>query len=358
MLSRTNDYHYQKINKHGGNTYKIKESYIPRIEENYTYSMRTLETSSTNRGDGNYTSNRRGNYSFGNGYTPYKTNTFSNRSVAVINESKKRRRNAHTKNIDEEDEANCTCDLHEKNRDDECTCGELVCTCGNHHNKSSYYTNNKKCVCGNAICTCGARHSSSRKFYTSQKKTGKGYRNSTDQTVINSRVGTKLSANKVRRHFVEGLSNTSLTAVSSLSDRKKNRLSNSVASYSRRKNDDNKIIKTIESKYVSRINRLPFLYAEPPNKKRLLEDEESRRRREEELRLRREEEYRIRYENERRRFEDEDRRRADRQREKERENDRLREEQRRKEEEERRRKWEEERRLRAQEDERKRQEEE
>ena len=289
MSSRTIESYYKKINNYGGKTYNIKESYIPRVQENYTYTIKTLETSNRRGGD----------YSFGNDYTPY--NISSNRGVTSTSLFSKRLNTS-----------------------------------------------------------------------TNKKSRGKGYRNSAEQIVINSRKGVKLIANKERKHFVEGLSNTSQISVSEIKGRERPRLSNSVAIYSRttrttnakkectcgidHENNDNDVNEYIE--HMKRIEQREVENSREAELRRRKEEEERLIREEEQRRIRFMDELRLRREQEE---EDKERKREEERQDREEEEARRRKEEEiriRREAEERKRKWEEERLLLKEEDDRRRREQE
>ena len=66
-MYRVSEYHYHKINE-GGNTYSGMREYTPRIEQNYTYSMKESKT----------TSKKGGEYLSGNGFSTYNTGSYYN----------------------------------------------------------------------------------------------------------------------------------------------------------------------------------------------------------------------------------------------------------------------------------------
>lgn len=258
MYTTSNDYHYHTINDHEGKTYSLLNGgYIPGIEENYVYTVKTLETTTSHKGGDDYSFR-------GQDYTPYNknTNSYSNRRVTVLNDSTKTRRRTTVP-----------------------TSNSIIKSTSRYATRKSSRSN-KECVCGNEICTCGARNNSISTIKVTGSHTKKehvnrgGYKNSAEAIVINNRVNTKLTANKIHRHHVEGISNTVLKAISNRKKGKKVNLNKSVTNYSRRKNDDQcscgidhsaekKYIKTIESKYISKVNKLPILYMNQSHNKRL-----------------------------------------------------------------------------------------
>ena len=199
-MYRVSEYHYKKVNE-GGNTYSGMREYTPRIDKNYTYSMK--ESRTTTRKGGDYFSTN--GYSTYNTASQYNGNSFSSKkcscaecgygtldyctcekclnegkskySSSSLYENKKiRGRSVESGNLSEnldkkcicgDDPSNCTCGYYGTsmvnynssnvrrygNSSDDCTCGRLVCTCGKRHVNSavhaikvSKYSTKKKCI--------------------------------------------------------------------------------------------------------------------------------------------------------------------------------------------------------------------
>ena len=85
MLNRTSEYRYQQISNPGKKTYSIlQETYTPRIEKNYTYSLKTSQTTTRKGRDFSFSGN---DHTFDtNSYlneNSYSKNTFSKKNVHV-----------------------------------------------------------------------------------------------------------------------------------------------------------------------------------------------------------------------------------------------------------------------------------
>ena len=164
MLNRTSEYRYQQISNPGKKTYSIlQETYTPRIEKNYTYSLKTSQTTTRKGRDFSFS---------GNDHT-FDTNSYLN-DYGTLN-----------------------------GNEDECTCGELVCTCGKAHNHStsihttkySKYSSssNKNRLGGSRLTTYGSRDNSrsNRSVVTSvvSRKLNRSL-NSKSKSLFNNRINT------------------------------------------------------------------------------------------------------------------------------------------------------------------------
>ena len=385
MLSRRTEYH------------AMQEYYTPRIDKNYTYSIKTTQS----------TSRKGNNYSFGrNDYSTYGTGSYYNGNTSFssqkcscrecdygrlenctcskcISEGKAKYssltayNSKKTRNSNFESNKECTCEDEEKSTSEyygantlkyntrtnigtsePCrTCGRIVCKCGRRARNQvvheiKHKNAKKKCVCGNAICTCGARKN--KKIVTSLVNTSF---NRNIDSILKSANTSTINTSENRRNVIkiEGRKRNNTTRFNSVGNYRRNIEDQCTCGLDHnRLNSENKYVSTVERKYITQIDNLNCTCGADH---KTLGDEETRKR-EEELRLRREEELRIKRENERKR-QDDDQRRADRRREEEerrrrweeeirlrRENEKLKEDDRRREEEERRRRCEEERRRR------------
>ena len=292
MLSRRTEYH------------TLKEYYTPRIEKNYTYSIKTLK--STSRKGNDYSFGRNDYSTYGTG-SYYNSNSFSSKkcscrecdygrlenctcekclnegkskytSLTVYNTKKTSSNNYESNELDQK----CTCGEEEESHygtstynynittnigtNRPCrTCGRLVCKCGQRaHNSVIHEIKHKnikrKCICGDAeICTCGARKNKKKVVNRNIEIIKSDINTATTSTVVSRKNKFKLDGSEKHR---------ATSSLVSYNNRRNDRLT-SLENYRRhtddqctcgldhsRLNSANNYVKTIESKYITQVDNL------------------------------------------------------------------------------------------------------
>ena len=163
MIRKTEEYHYQQIDNSGTNKIsRIKETSIPRIENDYSYTVIKTVTTTTNKGSNSLSNIGSKNLSSKNNYKNYSSlskdkknikctcfddhedknkNTSlkykegKNTSITYINEAKKRGKTVESRSLNKYSANNTN------NNTKDCTCKGLKCTCGKDHNIIKISTN-------------------------------------------------------------------------------------------------------------------------------------------------------------------------------------------------------------------------